>query len=86
MGITIWWTRCIILLTYNVRWPVGWCAYLKKAVDFVEYVLRSTGRSVLWICPLGVHTWVNLRFCLTVCGLSVDVMHYVFFLLMNDSH
>ena len=84
-SMTIWWTPCITLLFYNSWWSVGWCGYLRKAVDFVDCVWRFTRRSALCICPLvkmstemSKHTYAKLQFCLGVSDPLVDVMHYAF--------
>ena len=52
VNMTLWWTPCIILLSYGAWWPVGWYSYLKKAVDFADYVWHFTGCSALCICLL----------------------------------
>ena len=85
LSMTIWQTQCITLLSYNAWWPVGWYAYLKRAVNFVDCVWHFTGRSILWIFPLvnSVHGNVGIYlievvFFWDVCGHLVDVMHYAF--------
>ena len=85
VSMTIWWAPCIILLSYNTWWPVGWYAYLKKAVDFADYLWYFTGCSTLCISPLlssihsnVTHAKMKLQFCLGVYNHLVDVMHYAF--------